>query len=199
MVSGMSIHLYTTTWLLQDRYCMEFCKIREVSFNSRVRKVKFRWNRTKNSRHFIRSTMYIYYCFGYLCYLGHLVTKVTTVYMVAMATMAPCLPKLPLFIGSYSTITEPEGFCSAYISYHVDHLQNKILFLKRRQQMSAGRSPTSTFMQPQQPVNNDNISNHGNSDNQHYHGNKTVWMVRLMIMANVLPAQPQRPSAHTHW
>lgn len=118
--------------------------------------------------------MYIYYCFGYLCYLGHLVTKVTTVYMVAMATMAPCLPKLPLFIGSYSTITEPEGFCSAYISYHVDHLQNKILFLKRRQQMSAGRSPTSTFMQPQQPVNNDNISNHGNSDNQHYHGNKTV-------------------------
>jgi len=42
MVSGMSIHLYTTTWLLQDRYCMEFCKIREVSFNSRVRKVKFR-------------------------------------------------------------------------------------------------------------------------------------------------------------
>jgi len=27
MVSGMSIHLYTTTWLLLDRYCVEFYKI----------------------------------------------------------------------------------------------------------------------------------------------------------------------------
>jgi len=121
--------------------------------------------------------MYIYYCFGYLCYLDHFVTKVTTVYMVAIATLASCLPNLPLFIGSYSNIKEPEGLCSAYISYHVDHLQNKILLLKRRQEMSAGQSPSSAFMQLQQPVTNDNISNHGNngnSDNQHYHGNKTI-------------------------
>ena len=32
MVSGMSIHLHTITWLLLDRYCVEFYKIREVSF-----------------------------------------------------------------------------------------------------------------------------------------------------------------------
>jgi len=105
--------------------------------------------------------MYIYYCFCYLCYLGHLVTNITTVYMVAMATLAPCLPKLPLFICSYSNIKEPEGLCSAYISYHVDDLQNKILLLKRRQEMFAGQSPSSAFMQPQQLVNNGNISNHG--------------------------------------
>ena len=108
---------------------------------------------------------------------------VTSVYMVAMATLAPCLPKVPFFIGSYSTIKEPEGLCSAYISYHVDHLQNKILLLKRRQEMSAGQSPPSAFMQPQQPVNNSNISNHGNngnSDNHHYHGNKTVWNTGIL-------------------
>jgi len=148
MVSGMSIRLYTTTGLLLDRYLWNFIRLGEVSFYPRVRKLKFCWNWTKNSRHLTTGTVYIYYCFGYLCYPDYLVTKVTTVYMVAMATLAPCLPKLPLFTGSYSNIKEPEGLCSAYISYHVDQLQNKILLLNRRQEMSAGWNPSSAFMQP---------------------------------------------------
>jgi hypothetical protein len=158
---------------------VKFYKIRESFFLPQSEEIEVSLKLDKKEQTFYNRhhVHLLYYCFGYLCYLGYLVTKVTTVYMVAMATLAPCLPKLPLFTGGYSNIKEPEGLCSAYISYHVDQPQNKILLLKRRQEMSAGRNPSSAFTQPQQPVNNGNISNHGNngnSDNQHYHGNKTI-------------------------
>ena len=142
MVLGMSIHLHTTTRLLLDRYSWNFIRLREASFYPKEREeIEVLMKLDQKLQTFYNR------CHVHLLFLWLLVLlwqpchQVIIVYMAVKATMATWSPNLPLFTGCYSNVKAPAGLCSACISNPADRLQNKILLLKRRNEMSTLLAP----------------------------------------------------------